>query len=411
MENKKSQIYKTIMLIILTAFVTFMITTFYMYSHFGDDISKKQSSTNLAEIIDTTKGSSDLEKYLSNIKKAIEKYYLWNEDIDEEKLKTSAIEGYVAGLEDEYTEYIPADKMKEFTEEINGSFIGIGIYMIEDKDSGRVLVYYPVPGSPAEKAGIKAGDLIISVDGKEYTSDDFNIISKYIKGEEGTNVNLVIERDGENLSFNIVREKIITNPIYTKMIDDNIGYIELPSFDEDTSTEFKNKVGELQEQGAKSLIIDLRNNGGGIVDEATKIADYMLEKGDTIITTIDNKENEETTYSTSNPIYTMPIVILVNKNSASASEILVCSMQDNERAKIVGTTTYGKGVIQTLLSLTDGSGLKITTQEYYTPKGNKINKKGIEPDEKIELPDTVKNIYLVEENDDTQLKKAIELLK
>ena len=167
----------------------------------------------------------------------------------------------------------------------------------------------------------------------------------------------------------------------------------------------------MQERGANSLIIDLRNNGGGIVDESTKIADYILDKGQKIISTQDKDKKEQITKSENEPIIKTEIVILVNKNTASASEILACSLQDNEKAKIVGTKTYGKGVIQTVFSLSDGSGLKITTAEYYTPKGATIHKVGISPDIEIELPDSVKNIYAVTKENDSQLKKAIEELK
>lgn len=336
---------------------------------------------------------------------------MWNDQIDEEKLKEGAIKGYVEGLGDEYTEYIPAEEMEDYTENITGNFVGIGIYMIADKDSGRVVVYYPIPESPAEKAGVKAGDQIISVDGTEYTADDFNTIADYIKGEEGTTVNLEVERNGERIKFEIKREKINTNPITIEMLENNIGYLKLPSFDEDTSKDFEEKVKELQSQGAQSLVIDLRNNGGGIVSEATDIADMLLDKGQTIISTVDKDDKKEITYSKKAPIFTMPITVLVNENSASASEILACSLKDNERAKIIGTKTYGKGIIQTLLSLTDGSGLKITTEEYYTPKGTTIHKVGIDPDEEVKLPDTVKSIYSVTKDEDTQLKKAIEILK
>ena len=315
------------------------------------------------------------------------------------------------GLGDEYTEYIPAEEMEDYTENITGNFVGIGIYMIADKDSGRVVVYYPIPESPAEKAGVKAGDQIISVDGTEYTADDFNTIADYIKGEEGTTVNLEVERNGERIKFEIKREKINTNPITIEMLENNIGYLKLPSFDEDTSKDFEEKVKELQSQGAQSLVIDLRNNGGGIVSEATDIADMLLDKGQTIISTVDKDDKKEITYSKKAPIFTMPITVLVNENSASASEILACSLKDNERAKIIGTKTYGKGIIQTLLSLTDGSGLKITTEEYYTPKGTTIHKVGINPDEEVKLPDNVKSIYSVTKDEDTQLKKAIEILK
>ena len=400
------------MLVVLTAFVTFMVTAFSMYSYFNntslvsmfETVSSQENSENSSK-------STDLEKYLKRIKSTINRYYLWNDQIDEEKLKEGAIKGYVEGLGDEYTEYIPAEEMEDYTENITGNFVGIGIYMIADKDSGRVVVYYPIPESPAEKAGVKAGDQIISVDGTEYTADDFNTIADYIKGEEGTTVNLEVERNGERIKFEIKREKINTNPITIEMLENNIGYLKLPSFDEDTSKDFEEKVKELQSQGAQSLVIDLRNNGGGIVSEATDIADMLLDKGQTIISTVDKDDKKEITYSKKSPTFTMPITVLVNENSASASEILACSLKDNERAKIVGTKTYGKGIIQTLLSLTDGSGLKITTEEYYTPKGTTIHKVGIDPDEEVKLPDTVKSIYSVTKDEDTQLKKAIEILK
>ena len=379
MENKKNKVYKIIMLVVLTAFVTFMVTAFSMYSYFNntslvsmfETVSSQENSENSSK-------STDLEKYLKRIKSTINRYYLWNDQIDEEKLKEGAIKGYVEGLGDEYTEYIPAEEMEDYTENITGNFVGIGIYMIADKDSGRVVVYYPIPESPAEKAGVKAGDQIISVDGTEYTADDFNTIADYIKGEEGTTVNLEVERNGERIKFEIKREKINTNPITIEMLENNIGYLKLPSFDEDTSKDFE---------------------------------DMLLDKGQTIISTVDKDDKKEITYSKKSTIFTMPITVLVNENSASASEILACSLKDNERAKIIGTKTYGKGIIQTLLSLTDGSGLKITTEEYYTPKGTTIHKVGIDPDEEVKLPDTVKSIYSVTKDEDTQLKKAIEILK
>ena len=412
MENKKNRVYKTIMLVVLTAFVTFMITAFSMYSYFNNtSLVSMFETVSSQENSDNSSKNTDLEKYLKRIKSTISRYYLWNDQIDEEKLKEGAIKGYVEGLGDEYTEYIPADEMEDYTENITGNFVGIGIYMVADKDSGRVVVYYPIPESPAEKAGVKAGDQIISVDGTEYTADDFNTIADYIKGEEGTTVNLEVERNDEKIKFEIKREKINTNPITIEMLENNIGYLKLPSFDEDTAKDFEEKVKELQSQGAQSLIIDLRNNGGGIVSEATDIADMLLDKGQTIISTVDKDDKKEITYSKKAPTFTMPITVLVNENSASASEILACSLQDNERAKIIGTKTYGKGIIQTLLSLTDGSGLKITTEEYYTPKGTTIHKVGIEPDEEVKLPDTVKSIYSVTKDEDTQLKKAIEILK
>ncbi len=412
MEEKKNRIYRTIMIIVLTTFVTFMLTSFWMYSYLRDNAQTLTLSGNNGLLKELTISSdNNIEKSLNKIKTTIDRYYLWKNDINEEELKDSAIKGYVAGLGDEYTEYIPASKMKDYTENITGSFVGVGIYMVADEEKDRVLVYYPIPGSPAEKAGIKSGDLIISVDDVEYTAKDFDRIASFIKGEAGTKVKLAIEREGERISYELTREKITTNPITAKMLEGNIGYLKVPSFDDDTANSFKEKVQELQNQGAQKLIIDLRNNGGGIVDEAVDIADMLLDKGKTIISTVNNKDKKTVTYSKNNPTITMPIIVLVNENSASASEILACSLQDNERAKLVGTKTYGKGVIQTLLSLTDGSGLKITTEQYYTPKETSIHKEGIKPDEEVKLPDTVKSIYSLEESEDTQLQKAIEMLK
>ena len=404
-EKTAEKIYKVVMLIVLTAFITFMVTSLSLYTYFTKNPVYKliTGDTSLTE-------SDDIDAYLSRIKSVIDKNYLWKDKIDENKLKDGAIEGYVKALGDKYTEYIPKTEIKEFTENITGSFVGIGIYMIADEDSQKIIVYYPIPDSPAEKAGIKSGDIILRVDGKEYGYDDFNIIADNIKGEAGTKVKLVIERDGKEQEFEITREKIETNPISSKIIKENIGYVNLPSFDTDSSKKLKEKVDDLISKGAKSLILDLRNNGGGIVEESTNIADFFLDKDKTIMTTKDNKEKEETTKSKTKKVYEMPLIVLTNENTASASEILTAALKDNERATVIGTKTYGKGVIQTVLTLSDGSGLKITTAEYFTPNGTEINKKGIKPNIEVKLPDTVKSIYAVKESDDTQLNRAIEEL-
>ena len=403
--EKREKIYKIIMLVILTAFITFMITSISLYTYFtGEGVGTLLSGT----ISDSS--ISDLDTRIARIRRMIDNNFLKQDEIDEEELIDGAIQGYVAGLGDVYTEYIPADEMEEYTETIVGSFVGIGIYMIGDEETDSIIIYYPIPESPAERAGLKSGDKIISVDGVNYTYEDFDTIADQIKGEAGTKVTLVIERDGEQLTFEITREQINTNPITTEMLDNGIGYLNLPSFDSDTAEHFKEKVEELENQGMTSLIIDLRNNGGGIVDEATEIADFILEKGAVIMTTVDKDGNSEETISENAPIIDMPIVILTNENTASASEILVAALKEHNKATIIGTTTYGKGVIQTLYTLSDGSGLKITTAEYYTPNNNAINEVGIEPNIEVELPDTVTNIYSVEREDDTQLQRAIEEL-
>ena len=403
--SKRQRTYKIIMLIILTAFITFMITSLSMYTYYTKN---KEMGLNISEVSNTN-DYSNLTSHLNKIKSMIDKNYLWKDEIDENKLEEAAIKGYVDGLGDKYTEYISKDKMNEFTEDITGTYTGIGVYMVADEEKG-IVVYYPIPESPAEKVGIQAGDVIKKVEGTEYGYDDLEKIADNIKGKEGTSVKITVERNGEEIEFDITRKEININPITKEILENNIGYMKMLSFDSKTAKNFKEKLEELIKEGATSVILDLRNNGGGIVDESTKIADYLLEKDKVIMQTKDNKNKEEITKSTNNQVFSLPIIILANENSASASEILIGALKDNGRAKVIGTKTYGKGVIQTVMSLADGSGLKITTAEYFTPNGTAIHKLGIEPDEEIELPDGVSN-YSTDKDKDTQLKKAIEELK
>ena len=404
MEEKRGyKVFKIIMLIILVAFVTFIITSVGTYQFLKDN--DKLGKTLVVASSDNGEIASELSKY----KMLIDKYFLG--EVDEEKLKEGAIKGYIEGLDDQYTEYISKEEMKDYLEETTGNFVGIGIYMVKDTDSNKVMVLSPIKGSPAEKAGVLPGDLIISVDGVQYSADEMSVAANKIKGEEGSTVKLELLRGTETLNFELARENIKVNPVEGKVLQNNIGYIKFSSFDEETSKEFKTKYQELEAQGIKSLIIDLRNNGGGIVSEDLNIADYILEKDKVMLYEVDKNNNEKIEKSKEDPIINMPIVILTNSNTASSSEILAGALKDHEKAKIVGTKTYGKGVIQQLMTLQDGSGLKITSEEYLTPNKTKINKIGIEPDEKVELPEEFKNKLTIEEKDDTQLQKAIEMLK
>jgi len=403
-EKKRFKAYKVIMLVVLVAFITFLITSICTYQYFTEGNLNKYLLLNSA-----TNASNDIASELNKYKKIIDKYYLG--EIDENKLNEGAIKGYFEALDDPYTEYISKEDMQDFLDDTMGNFVGIGIYMVKDEESNKIQVLTPIKNSPAEKAGILPGDLILAVDGTEYTGDDMTVASNNIKGEEGSSVKLKILRDTQTLEFEVKREKIIVNPVEGKIIENDIGYIEFTSFDDNTANEFRTKFEELQKQGIKSLIIDLRNNGGGIVDEALQIADYIADKGSVLLYEVDKNNNEKVKKSEKDPIINMPVIILTNENTASSSEILAGALKDLGKAKIVGTKTYGKGVIQQLLTMPDGSGIKITSEEYLTPNKTKINKIGIEPDEKIELPETVKNKLIVDEKEDTQLRKAIELAR
>ena len=399
---KRQRIYKTIMLVVLTIFLTFILTTIYITNKYN----LKQGD--LSTLINSGLSGNNASKAIDNIQKILEQHYL--NDIDEEKAIENAIKGYVAGVGDPYTAYITKEEMEEYTVSLMGNYVGIGIYMAANTEKNTVEVIMPIEGGPAEAAGILPGDTITSVNGVKYSGEQIEQAADAIKGKEGTVVKLEILRAQEIKTFEITRRKVITNPVSSKLLDNNIGYIQITSFDEETANGFKTKFVELKKQGITSLIIDLRNNGGGLVDATLQIADYIVPKGKDLLITVNKEKQEKIEKAKQDVLVDMKVVILVNGNTASSSEILAGALKDLDEATIVGTTTYGKGVIQELLSFKDGSGLKVTVQEYYTPNRNKINGVGIEPDEAVELPKGVNPLYVTKEND-TQLQKAIEILK
>jgi len=408
-EIKRQRTYKVIMLLILSIFVTFMVTSIVMYNYFNEYNFGSKYDYIIKNPEDLKDLSLTFTEKLEEINKQLEKNYFG--EIKEGELVEGAIAGYIEALGDKYTTYISKENMQDYTADIIGRFVGIGIYMAADTEENKILVLSPIKYSPAEEAGILPGDYITKVDGVEYTAEDLSIIAAKIKGEENTKVKLEILRDEETFEVEITRRTITVNPIETDILEKNIGYMSISSFDDGTADEFKVKYNELKEKNIKSLVIDLRNNGGGLVIEALQILNYIVPKKSTILITVDKDGKEDITESKQNPIVNIPIVVLVNENSASASEIVAGTLKDLKRATIVGTKTYGKGVIQQVITLSDGSGLTVTIEEYYTANKNKINGVGINPNEVVELPENVENSYLVTEENDTQLKKAIEILK
>lgn len=403
--EKKQRIYKTIMLVVITIFVTCLVTAICVYNYLQNNPG--------VQLTAWSDSNSELMGSIRTIRSIIDKYYLG--EVNEEDLIEGAIKGYVKGLGDPYTEYFPKEEMEEYTEEALGHYSGIGIYMVKDTETNSIMVLSPIKGGPAEAAGILPGDIITKVDGVAYTGDQMNEASNKIKsGESGSTVTLEILRDGETIEIEVKREEVKVNHVEAEMLENtNIGYVKIPTFDEGCAEEFKTKVEELVAQGMQSLIIDLRNNGGGIVGEATDIADYLLPKGEDILITLDKDGKEEITKSTKDAIIgeDVRVVVLTNEYTASASEILAGALKDYQRATIIGTKTYGKGVIQVLKQFTDGSGIKITVNEYNTPKRNKINEVGISPDIEVELPEEEQNKLSVDREKDTQLQRAIEELQ
>lgn len=403
-ENKGQKIYKSVMLVIVTAIITAIITTAVMYR-----INLKKQAISSTGNENSKITNSSIAYTLSNFRKIIDKYYLG--DVNEESLLQGAIKGYISGLNDQYSEYYTPEELTEYKEETLGNFVGIGIYMVKDEEKNVIRILTPIKDTPAYEAGVLPGDIIYKIDDVTYTGDQMSEAAKNIKGDIGTKVKLELIRDTETINLEIERKTIKVNHVESSVLSNDIGYLKISTFDEGCAKEFKEKYDELKSKNVKSLIIDLRNNGGGIVDEATDIADLFTDKDSTLLITVDKNKSEEITKAKSDKYIDLPVIVLTNANTASASEILTGALRDNGIAKSIGTITYGKGVIQNLLTLTDGSGIKITTNEYYTPNKSKINKVGITPDEQIELPDEYKNKLEIPIESDTQLQKAVEMLK
>lgn len=392
--EQKNRVYKSVMLIIVTALITFLVTSMLVYNY----ITKTDQG--IAKVV-TTIQTSDLDTKVKLIKAYLDKYYLGVTKSDEE-LEEAAIKGYVEGLGDEYTEYLTKDEYEELMVSVNGNYVGIGVYMTKDRYD-NIIVLLPIEGSPAEEAGLQTGDIIKKINGEECTGKDLTLISNKIKGEEGSTVELEILRGEETLTKTIERRTVQVNQMKSKMLENNIGYIQLMGFDDGCHEEFEEKVDELVEKGAKSLIIDVRDNGGGVVDEAIDIVELFLPKDKTIMIEREKNKEEMATKAKKDAKYNINVVVLSNENSASASEIFIGALKDNGVAKIVGTKTYGKGVMQEVVKLSTGGALKVTIEEFRTPNGNEIHKKGIEPDITVE-DDQGTEV-------DEQLQKAIEECK
>lgn len=354
--------------------------------------------------------TASLEQKLAEIQGCIDRYYL--EDIDQEQMEDAICQGMVAGLNDTYAAYFNETDYADMMEKTSGNYCGIGAYVSQNSTTGAITIIQPIEGSPAQKAGLQVGDVIYGVDGETVDGQDLSAVVSKIKGEEGTTVTLTIQRTGEKkpLEFTLTRTEISSPTVSSEMLDGDIGYIAISSFEEVTVDQFREALDQLEEQGEKALIIDLRNNGGGLLSTAVEMLDRLLPQGVVVYTK--DKDGKKQEYSSSDEeSFDKPIAILVNGNSASASEVFSGALQDYGKAVLVGTTTFGKGIVQTVFDLSDGTGLKLTTSKYYTPKGRNIHGTGLEPDISVELNGETfqqKNSELVIDN---QTRSAVEYLK
>lgn len=348
-----------------------------------------------------------IAKKVDTLEFFIDTYFL--DDIDEEKMEDAVYKGVINGLGDDYAAYYNQEEYKAILESTNGVYCGIGAYISADAKTGVVTIVKPMKNSPCEKAGVKAGDIIYAVDGKEVTGMEISEVQAMVKGERDSEVVLTVIRENEKKKITVIRGEIETDTVSSKMLDNKIGYIQVTAFEQVTPKQFKNALKKLEKQGQKGLIIDLRDNGGGLLDSAVEMLDALLPKG-LLVYSMDKSGHKEEYMAEDEDSFDKPLAILVNGNSASASEVFSGAIQDKETGVLVGTTTYGKGIVQAVFALEDGSAVKMTTARYYTPNGRNIHGKGLTPDIEVELSEEWQKLPESGLEVDNQLKTAYDYL-
>ena len=401
-----------ITILVLALFLTSNVISYNL----GNSSKKLADKKIIAKKDDNEKSSKKInDEYvlerINEVKRMIDKnYYKKADDYD---VLIGMLKGAVNSLKDPYSYYMTEDEYKKFNEETDGEFAGLGIYVSGSIDDNLITVVAPMKGTPADRAGLKTDDKIIKINGKDFTADKMDDAVKIMRGKPGEKVKITVLRRDENgkakfIDFEIVREIIKVQTVSSKLLKDNIGYISISGFDTPTYNDFDKQYKELKKQGIKKLILDLRNNPGGLLTTSTQVVNTFLDGG-LIMYTLDKQNNKETINATKGAD-DIKIVVLVNKGSASASEIVAGALKDRKRATIIGTQTFGKGIVQTVFNMPDGEGLKLTTSAYYTPSGVNIHGKGIAPDIKVELNKEVKTISIDNLAKDNQIQKAIEIL-
>lgn len=349
--------------------------------------------------------SENIEK--ENIVHAlIEKYYL--HEIDEEAVEDGKYKGMLEALGDPYTTYLTVEETNNRIMQNEGSYRGIGVVLSQNTETGELTITRCYPNSPAEEAGVMAGDILDQIDGKKVSEMELSEVTDHIKnaGEDGVVLTLIRENESEYLELTVIPGSVQSEMVQSQMLDDEIGYLAIYDFTETTYEQFHTQLENLQEEGMTGLIVDLRNNTGGLLTSVTDILDSILPEG-IMVYTMDKDGNQKDYRSSGETPLEIPMVVLVNEYTASASEIFAGAVRDYDMAKLVGTKTYGKGVVQSTFYLKDGSAVKLTSASYYTPNGTNINGTGLEPDLMVELEQEPDENGMVHDN---QLEKAVEVL-
>ncbi len=400
MIKKRTAIAIGIVLVLVTGIVSAVFSNLVAIQLDDRVIIKKEDYEYFAQL------QQDLGKMLQLKEFIKENYY---KPVDDVNFEDGIIKGLFESLEDPYSVYMNKSEFDSFTTHTEGSYGGIGV-IVTPGDDGYITVVTPIEDTPGERAGILSGDKIIKVNDKEVTAEKLDEAVAIMKGEPGTTVELTLLRPNkkEPLNIELKREEIRLKTVKSRILGNNIGYIRISMFDEKTADDFKVHLNDLEKQNIKGLIIDLRNNPGGSLSECVEIADELLGE-QIIVYTQDRDGNKRYEKSDADKI-DVPLAILVNEGSASASEILTGAVKDTESGTIIGTTTFGKGLVQIVRPLNDGTGFKLTISQYFTPNGSYIHGKGIEPNIVIDLPDELKEKPEISDEEDIQLQKALEVI-
>ncbi len=392
-----------------------IVLTIYVTQVQGNDSDSQNTNTtseqNDIKATEKSTGASDaVIQKINKLETLINRFYM--EDVDDAKLAEGIYKGLLASLGDPYSCYYTKEEYDALMESSSGVYSGIGATVSQNVTTGIISIVKPFLNGPAHAVGVLPGDIVYKVNGEEVTGKDLTEVVSRIKGKEGTKVSVTIIREGkaDPIEFSIPRKTVEVPTIEYEMLDNKIGYIAISEFDEVTADQFRNAIKDLDKQGQKGLIVDVRNNPGGLLDTVVDILNRMLPKG-LIVYTEDKYGTREEKFSDAKEEFDKPLAVLINGNSASASEIFAGAIQDYKRGTIVGTTSFGKGIVQSIIPLYDGTAIKVTVSKYYTPNGKNIHGKGISPDVTVELNDKLRQQVVIKKEEDNQLQKAVEIIK
>lgn len=377
--------------------------------YFQWKIGRLQLGTESSKAADTLNlDMSEVKQKTREIESLINHYYL--DEIDGKQVEDTMYTGLVAGLEDPYSVYYTEEELKTMEESTSGEYSGIGATLTQDPDTKEMSVVSCFENTPAEEAGLLPGDVITGWNGNSVDGMELSELVSKIKTDPDEHMTLEIERDGQTMDVELTRREVKVPTVEAEMLEGKIGYIKLLEFDEVTGDQFQEALDSLEEQGMEKLIIDVRDNPGGVLQTVCDMLDQILPEG--LIVYTEDKDGKRQEYTSDEEHqFTKPLAILVNGNSASASEIFAGAIQDYGIGTIVGTTTFGKGIVQRIFYLSDGTGVKLTVAKYYTPNGHDIHKKGITPDVEVELNEDLKKQVTISHEEDNQLQKAIQVLQ